>query len=136
MSAPWLAMSSAWALQMASPTLSRQLGGGGLAVGDDGHGPSVTTASAMSGRSRGMPATAKPVAVGGMGVHHRAHVGPAAVDRGVHQDLGGGAAAALGPALEVGAHDHVRGQEALAHAGGGHESASPGARRRCPRCRR
>ena len=64
-----------------------------------------------------------------MRVHHRAHVGAAAVDRGVHEDLGGGAAAVLGPALEVRAHDHLRGQEPLAHAGRGHEERVPAADR-------
>ena len=37
----------------------------GVPKGTTGTGPSVTTGSASTGRSRGIPATAKPVAAGG-----------------------------------------------------------------------
>src|SRR2546428_379723 len=68
-----------------------------------GTGPRVTTASAITGRSRGTPATAKPVAAGG-----RAEVLLAAGAQDVDRPLTG----------EEGVADAVADQLALAHGRG------------------
>ena len=85
--------------------------------------PSVVSTSASTARSSGMPATAKPVAVGGCACTTACDVGPLPIHLEVHQHLGRRIAIALRscvPSRSV-THHHVRRHEPLADALRGHE---------------
>ena len=78
----------------------------GVAYSAIGMLPSVVITSASTARSSGMPATAKPVAVGGCACTTALHVGPVAIHLEVHQHLGRRIAIA-GELLAVEIGDHI-----------------------------